>query len=53
MPIEQVSPGLEGIIDLDQEVQWLASGFGGNRHLTLLPEASANAPRPCHVNLLL
>ena len=30
MPIEQVSPGLEMIIDLDQEVEWLASGFGGD-----------------------
>ena len=25
MPIEQVAPRLERIIDLDQEVEWLAS----------------------------
>jgi len=30
MPIEPVSPGLERILNLDQEVEWLASGFGGD-----------------------
>ena len=30
MPIEPVAPRLERIIDLGQEVEWLASGFGGD-----------------------
>jgi hypothetical protein len=30
MPIEPVAPRLERFIDLDQAVEWLASGFGGD-----------------------
>ncbi len=28
MPIEQVAPGLGRIVSLDQEVEWLGSGYG-------------------------
>jgi gluconolactonase len=31
MPIEQYAPGLERIVDLDQEIEELATGFGGER----------------------
>jgi gluconolactonase len=31
MPIEQYAPGLERLIDLDQEIEELATGFGGER----------------------
>ena len=29
MPIEQVAPALERIVSLEQEVEWLGSGYGG------------------------
>ena len=44
MPIEQVSPGLERIIDLDQEVERLASGFGGDGTAMGLPWWPAEGP---------
>ena len=31
MPIEQHAPGLERIVDLHQQIEELASGFGGER----------------------
>lgn len=31
MPIEQYAPGLEHLVDLDQEIEELATGFGGER----------------------
>jgi gluconolactonase len=31
MPLEQYAPGLERIVDLDQEIEELATGFGGER----------------------
>jgi gluconolactonase len=31
MPIEQYAPGLERLVDLDQEIEELATGFGGER----------------------
>jgi gluconolactonase len=30
MPIEQHAPGLERLVDLDQKIEELASGFGGD-----------------------
>ena len=44
MPIEQVSPGLERILDLDQEVEWLASGFGGDGSALGVPWWPAEGP---------
>ena len=44
MPIEQVSPGLERIIGLDQEVEWLASGFGGDGSALGVPWWPAEGP---------
>ena len=44
MPIEQVSPGLERIIALDQEVEWLASGFGGDGSALGVPWWPAEGP---------
>ena len=30
MPIEQVAPELQRLINLEQEVEWLGSGFGAD-----------------------
>ena len=30
MPIEQVAPEFARLIDLEQEVEWLGSGFGAD-----------------------
>ena len=30
MPIEQAAPGLDRIVSLEQEVEWLGSGYGGS-----------------------
>jgi hypothetical protein len=32
MPIEQLAPDCARLVDLDQEVEWLASGFGADFH---------------------
>jgi hypothetical protein len=32
MPIEQVAPEYARLVNLDQEVEWLASGFGADFH---------------------
>jgi hypothetical protein len=32
MPIEQVAPECARLVNLDQEVEWLASGFGADFH---------------------
>lgn len=30
MPIEQHAPGLERIVSLNQNIEWLGSGYGGD-----------------------
>ena len=44
MPIEQVAPGLERILDLEQEVEWLADGFGGDGSALGVPWWPAEGP---------
>jgi gluconolactonase len=44
MPIEQVAHRLERIIDLGQEVEWLAGGFGGDGSALGVPWWPAEGP---------
>jgi len=44
MPIEQVAPELTRLIDLEQEVQWLGSGFGADATPLGLPWWPAEGP---------
>jgi gluconolactonase len=44
MPIEQVAPELQRLINLEQEVEWLGSGFGADATPLGLPWWSAEGP---------
>ena len=44
MPIEQVAPECARLVDLDQEVEWLASGFGADGSALGLPWWPAEGP---------
>jgi len=44
MPIEQVAPELPRLIALEQEVQWLGSGFGADATPLGLPWWPAEGP---------
>ena len=45
MPIEQVAPECARLVDLDQEVEWLGSGFGPWQSTThnFTPSSAINA----------
>ena len=44
MPIEQVAPECAGLVDLQQEVEWLGSGFGADATALGLPWWPAEGP---------
>ena len=44
MPIEQVAPEFARLIDLEQEVEWLGSGFGADGTALDLPWWPAEGP---------
>jgi len=44
MPIEQVAPECTRLVDLDQEVEWLGSGFGADGTALGLPWWPAEGP---------
>jgi hypothetical protein len=44
MPVEQVAPEFEQIVDLDQEVEWLGGGFGADAIALGLPWWPAEGP---------
>lgn len=44
MPIEQVAPELQRLINLEQEVEWLGSGFGADATPLGLPWWPAEGP---------
>ena len=44
MPIEQVAPEFARLIDLEQEVEWLGSGFGADGTALGLPWWPAEGP---------
>jgi gluconolactonase len=44
MPVEQIAPELERIVSLDQEVEWLGSGFGADGSALGVPWWPAEGP---------
>ncbi len=44
MPVEQVAPEFERIVDLGQEVEWLGGGFGADAPARGLPWWPAEGP---------
>jgi hypothetical protein len=44
MPIEQVAPECARLVDLQQEVEWLGSGFGADATALGLPWWPAEGP---------
>jgi hypothetical protein len=45
MPIEPQAPGLEHIVHLDQQIEALVSGFGGDRRTIITIGLPAHAIR--------